>query len=268
MRIVESVSVLACFFALTAPLSAADLSRVERKIAREPSYKGRPRYCLLVFGPEARTRVWLVLDGDTLYVDRNGNGDLTEKGEKVLGKKEDLGEDAGLVFEAGDVRDGKLTHKNLRLIVNKLYFALGPNDEELKAYLARHPGAVGYRLSAEVEMPGRKGAGIGGRVEHLLSVRDARGVLKFARRPQDAPIVHLGGPWQVAPFGGQRLTVGRPNDLCVGLGTPGVGPGTTAWVSYEGLVPEKAHATVEIAYPPRRPGEKPLRERYELKHRC
>jgi hypothetical protein len=55
----------------------------ERKVAKEPVYKSNPKYCLLVFGPEAKTRVWLVQDGDTLYVDRNGNGDLTEAGEKV-----------------------------------------------------------------------------------------------------------------------------------------------------------------------------------------
>ncbi len=30
---------------------------------------------------------WLVRDGDTLYVDRNGNGDLTEPGEKVAAEK-------------------------------------------------------------------------------------------------------------------------------------------------------------------------------------
>src|ERR671937_529448 len=63
--------------------AAADLTQVDRAIQKEPAYQGQPKYCLLVFGPEAKTRVWLVLDGDTLYVDRNGNGDLTEKDEKV-----------------------------------------------------------------------------------------------------------------------------------------------------------------------------------------
>src|SRR5262249_48598669 len=42
---------------------------------------------LLVFGPEAKTRVWLVLDGETLYVDKNGNGDLTEAGERIEARK-------------------------------------------------------------------------------------------------------------------------------------------------------------------------------------
>jgi hypothetical protein len=31
--------------------------------------------------------MWLVLDGDTLYIDGNGNGDLTEQGEQHAGTK-------------------------------------------------------------------------------------------------------------------------------------------------------------------------------------
>ena len=45
-----------------------------------PYQSKSPKYALLIFGPEARTRIWLVLDGTTLYVDRNGNGDLTDAG--------------------------------------------------------------------------------------------------------------------------------------------------------------------------------------------
>src|SRR5262252_4031078 len=65
------------------PVAATDLSKIDRTIGKEPTYESKPKYCLLVFGPEAKTRVWLVLDGDVLYVDRNGNGDLTEPNEKV-----------------------------------------------------------------------------------------------------------------------------------------------------------------------------------------
>src|SRR5688572_9642256 len=63
---------------------AADLTQIERTIRKEPAYSTMDtRFCLLVFGPKADYRVWLVLDGDTLFVDRNGNGDLTEKGEST-----------------------------------------------------------------------------------------------------------------------------------------------------------------------------------------
>src|SRR5262245_50021257 len=65
---------------------ADDAVKIDRSIIKEPAYQSKsPKYCLLVFGPEAKTRVWLVIDPDArlLYVDRNGNGDLTEKGERV-----------------------------------------------------------------------------------------------------------------------------------------------------------------------------------------
>src|SRR5215475_2825826 len=62
-----------------------DLTKVDRVIAKEPKYQNQPRYALLVFGPKADRRAWLVMDGeDVLYVDRNGNGDLPEEGERVV----------------------------------------------------------------------------------------------------------------------------------------------------------------------------------------
>src|SRR5262249_21300210 len=63
--------------------AAADLTKIDRTLTKEPAYQGTPKYCLLVFGPQAKTRVWLVLDGEVVHVDRNGNGDLTEKGKQV-----------------------------------------------------------------------------------------------------------------------------------------------------------------------------------------
>src|SRR6516225_6430934 len=61
----------------------ADLAKINRTITKEPLYKGTPKYCLLVFGPVAKFRAWLVTDDEALYVDRNGNGDLTENGKRV-----------------------------------------------------------------------------------------------------------------------------------------------------------------------------------------
>src|SRR5262249_21870789 len=76
----------ACGFLLGGPATAADLGKIDRRLAKEPSYKGKPGYCLLVFGADPTTRVWRVKDGDTLSLDRNGNGDLTEEGERLDGK--------------------------------------------------------------------------------------------------------------------------------------------------------------------------------------
>src|SRR5262249_8243904 len=126
----------------TVPAPAAvDLSTIDRTIAKDPAYQSKsPKYCLLVFGPEARTRVWLVFDSvpdplnpgnaqDHLHVDRNGNGDLTEQGERVTATvlKREIFLSFGkgphyeplLEFDVGDIAaaDGQGKHKGLKVQV-------------------------------------------------------------------------------------------------------------------------------------------------------
>src|SRR5437867_2527641 len=93
MRPLPFLSALFLAVATEIPSRGADLdlAKINRTIAREPAYRNRPKYCLLVFGNEAKFRVWLVLDGDVLYVDRNGNGDLTERDERVVPERPDNG---------------------------------------------------------------------------------------------------------------------------------------------------------------------------------
>ena len=249
------------------PIPAADLTSLDRAIKKEPAYKHEPKYCLLVFGPEAKTKVWLVHDGDILYVDRNGNGDLTEPREAVAAEKRDGADEGVYTFKLGDVRDDTRLHKGLRVQVSKID-RMADQDEFAKALLAKDPKARGYDILADVQLPGWKGTGIGGRVQQRTSYVDARGVLQFARRPQDAPVVHFGGPWQVTLFGHHWLTIGRSTDVVLGVGTPGVGPGATAYIDYEGVIPKKSYPTLDITYPPKRPGGPPVRERYELRQRC
>ena len=60
---------------LAASAAAVDLTQIDRSIGKEPAYRSKdPQFCLLVFGLEAKTRVWIVVDGDVLWIDRNGNG--------------------------------------------------------------------------------------------------------------------------------------------------------------------------------------------------
>src|SRR5690242_7531736 len=104
---------LAVLSLLLAPLAPAadDLAAARRRPVREPAYEsGSPRYCLLVFGPEAATRVWLVVDGKYLYADRNGNGDLTDPGDRKRALT--WGASAGAHFEFGGLTrlGGKKVH--------------------------------------------------------------------------------------------------------------------------------------------------------------
>jgi hypothetical protein len=248
------------------PVPAADLSRVDRTIKKQPAYASKPGYCLLVFGPGAGHRVWLVRDGDVLYVDRNGNGDLTEPGERVTAEKAD----GMLAFHVGTVRAGRLEHRNLAVRVSRL----ADWGDEVKAHpvaraaLRKNKDAELVSVNADVEVPGFRGEGEGGRLAVLARV-DSDGPLRFADSPADAPVVHLGGPLRL------RTEAARPtlyrnvvHDLMLVVGTPGVGPGTFAQVGYETLIPKQAVVVVEAEFTPREAGAPPVRERFELKERC
>lgn len=61
-----------------------DLAKKRLPLKIEPKYVSEvPAYLLLVFGQKASTPVWLVVDKEHVYMDRNSNGDLTDKGERI-----------------------------------------------------------------------------------------------------------------------------------------------------------------------------------------
>src|SRR5262249_13729254 len=155
------------------------------------------------------------------------------------------GED--LSFKAGDIRDGGLTHKNLYVSVEKLD-GFAEHDKDVKDYLARNPGARRYEVYLEVERPGFKGVAVGGRVPHAAGFRDAPGCLRFGDSPREAPVVHFGGPWQITLFEPRRLTAGLESDVYLALTAPGLGPGTSARIAYEGVVPENVRPRAEVTY--------------------
>src|SRR5262245_57028889 len=92
----------------------ADLTKIERTIASEPVLRGQRDYCLLVFGPDAATRVWLIFDGNILYADRNGDGDLTQIDERFGLFQDDYDQKRGLsVWQIGDIKSSGTTYQGL-----------------------------------------------------------------------------------------------------------------------------------------------------------
>jgi RNA polymerase sigma factor (sigma-70 family) len=257
------------------PANAADeLKDVPRTIKKEPVYKTKnPRYCLLVFGPEAKDRVWLVHDGDTLYVDRNGNGDLTEPDKKVIGTlAEPLATDkAYYIFNVDELPVGGRAHKYLTVVASKL--ARSHNSVEsrvnARAALAADPNARAYTVSIELDWPWMKGKGVGGRVNQWAGPADVDGALLFGDKPADAPVIHFGGPLKVT-FEAEppKLKLGWKNTAILVVGAPGRGPGTLAMLAYDGTIPDAAVPVVDAVFPPARAGEPSVQCRYELKERC
>jgi hypothetical protein len=143
-------------------------------------------------------RVWLVLDGDVLYVDRNGNGDLTEKGERNTAIKYP----DGIEWDIGNIRDGadETIYKSLRV---------------------RHEKGT-WSISVSVPVRGIQ-----------VSRTDLNGNLAFADDRASACIVHFGGALELSLEHKPWWHDGKRELLsCIAIvGTPGLGPGTFACIS-------------------------------------
>jgi hypothetical protein len=261
--------------------AAADLAKIDRAIAKQPAYQTKaPRYCLLAFGPDAKTRVWIVLDGDVIYVDRNGNGDLTDPGERVpmpplKASKHPLFQEEREV-ELGDIREGDRTHTGLTLEQVRARRDLQPKDRDQREFLRQArdlPDGFMYYVRVSVDLSGPPGRTDrpAARVRQS-AYGDGAGLLAFAASPKDAPVIHFNGPLTLGLLPGQALIRGdKGAELRASIMTPGLGSGATAYLYHstrQGLVPEDMHPVAEVEFPSAGPGKKPPAARVTLTQRC
>lgn len=246
-----------------------------RTIVKEPVYQTKtPKYGLLVFGPEAKDKVWIVLDGDTLYVDRNGNGDLTDPGEMVAAKKKKplAGNTEEYTFEVGELTLGGRTHKGLTLTATPLTAHSSPSIQhlpEVKSALAKDPKTMVFILSVDVDVPGMKGGGLGGRSTYIAGFMDINGVLLFGDKPANAPVIHFGGPLEITFYElPTNVRAGRDSVLVLVVGTSGIGSGTFAMLAYNTTIPKDAKPVIEATYESNIPGDSPIKEKHILNERC
>jgi hypothetical protein len=227
----------------------AGLARIDCRIAREPAYQHKPKYCLLLFGPQAKTRVWLVLDGDVLYVDRNGNGNLTEKGKQVAALK------PAHVFAAGNImepdrgskhtglllkpeKDGRMvisimTDGKCRQQTGKVTFARRPGQ----APIVHFNGPLSVRFAGAVADTGLD------RVASSLAQIGNKGPLKLGK--------------EIPLPGGRRQS--RAVTLSAVVGTPGSGAGTFAtYKAREILGQPNERIAVRVAFPNRDSKARPI----------
>ncbi len=256
MRATHLLSGLISLGVLASAAAAVDLSKIDRSIRKEPVYQSKePQYCLLVFGPEAKVRVWLVLDGDWLYLDRNGNGDLTEAGERVAPQSalhnstERPDAKLMLTFQLRrSVKDGQPEGEPILSCVPDVFwfyvFQLVPADDQQNAWadsLRKKPFRVAVAAASRYESDSS---------------------LAFSARPSDAPILHFDGPRQLGlhPYS-QPWRRGETSTLMVELRTPGLAASVRTDFD-EGM--GATHPVAEIQCPPRHRGAEPVRFRVEL----
>jgi hypothetical protein len=260
---------------------AVDLARVDRSVGKQPAYRGKPQYCLLAFGPEAKERAWLVMDlvsepwdargdKDALYVDRDGGSDLTAPGRRVAVRMR-----SGTSIDQFSRREHQ-------------WFAPSFSAGDLVG-----PGRGGRYTGLRLEVPAMY---VGRYRPCQLSItanrrlQSAGGLLlRFGDKPEDAPVIHFGGPLTMrlnmekpllhvpvnydggepAPpyFEEEALVRGRTLNLYAQVGTPGLGRGTFATVS-AGDVPGGVHPVAEVEFPPAHPDGEPVRAKVALDRRC
>jgi hypothetical protein len=141
----------------------------------------------------------------------------------------------------------------------------GEWQEFLNTVWRQAPGGIGTMVSLNLDaacygcFPEAKGQRV-----RYFAFMDRRGALTFASRPQDAPVIHLGGPLPLLLRPYERLRRGDDRgEISLWLGTPGLGAGTFAVTWYD-LVPGDVTPVVEVLFPGTAPGREPLAQRYAL----
>jgi hypothetical protein len=222
---------------------AARLDAVPRAIVKEPTYRTKPGYCLLVFGSADKTPIWLVEDGDILYVDRNGDGDLTEPGKAVR---------AGGPHRFTTLADGRLVpYRDLKYRIGSIGPTGGNQHAEFEVIRAQqgHDAPI-YVISGMVNGTSKQYAGWG---------------LSLAPSRDTAPILHFGGLLLPEAVRVDRLKIGKPDqELHVRFYTPGVGRSSTVSLGNE-AVPPNIHPIGEITWPG---GSVPPKSVVSLSERC
>ena len=231
-------------------------TRSKRRLVKEPAYSTKnPQYALLLFGPEGRLRVWVVLDGEALYIDRNGDGDLTAANNRFA-KEADC-----KAIEFRDP-DGKTTYVIDRILTDYSFYPRKAREDRKKK--GTPPG-----LMADVSIKG------GVKYQQYCDIVELRD------SPKTAMLAHFHGPLTIAPMTinwklpeTTFLRKGKdPPEFVANVGTMSEKHG--CWVvvrtcDEKGCVfPDGVRPVVEVEYPATDRTGPPVKKSYPLNgYRC
>ncbi|MGQ0633606.1 MAG: hypothetical protein ACT4QC_03260 [Planctomycetaceae bacterium] len=255
---------------LAAPLAAddspfVDLSKIDRSIAKEPKYAHEPHYALIVFGPRAAHRAWLVMDGDdVLYIDRNGNGDLSEPDERIEPDPDDN-------LRLGDAERSPYLRMNI--------FRIGTvAGVELKFnFWVRKKGFVSdderyRRIMREREQNNWEN----GTLWRVAGNRShAQNPVVLTRAPADAQITHLDGPLTFGLKWHERQKLQpwpKETTFDLHIGTPMLPPRNCPRSFFapltEAEIPRDRHAVARFEFPSAFSGGETIVREIVLDQRC
>jgi len=237
---------------LASLLWAGDLSTIERKIKTTPKFTAAQQfYALVVLGPEWNKRVWFVVDGDDVYIDRNGNGDLTDADERLRYKMPTGPNRTSPLMRRS--RDWNLPSLNAggRYTDIKIHFGLlNPN------WRPRADAGNRRRMERFMKAAGKiPHANISSIYITIDGKRTQFCNAMFTTSAATAPIFHMDGPLTIGLLETiipRMLERGeKPEDLKLSVGTPGFGTtqaGCFSYVMYDKF-PEKARPVIEVRFP-------------------
>jgi hypothetical protein len=235
---------LALLLLTVASAGAVDYGKIDRSLRKEPAYKSRaPKYALLLFGREAKMRVWAILDGETLYLDRNGDGDLTGPGERFA-----------RVAECKDVEIADPDGKTRYVITSVGHFTQPKPPRSSLMVNVDVKGPLAYQQYCDVEL--RAGPRAAAAVAHF------HGPLTAGPRTLN---------WKLPPKMALERGEKAP-DLNAVVGTMDAKAG--CWVVVRSHRGDKSAFAkdvcplVDVEFPARAPGGPPVKKRYRLDKFC
>ena len=207
-------------------------------LVTEPKYDNTPHYAVIAIGENRDNQIWVVVDGEKLFVDFNEDGNLDDPAE---------------VFEADEAFtfDGA-TFSTYHL--GEIYTA-----DSIHTELTVVAGVGANSVSAKISMR------IDGERQSRNSHMSARDMVPESQR---APVFHFGGPVSMGLYEvPQQLTPGKETDFYALVGTPGTGRKTLTALEHRDANSE-VHPKAKFVFQNRTDGEPPLTVVCHLTERC
>jgi hypothetical protein len=233
-------------------IAAADAFSTDRTLRREPAYNVKPQYCLLLLGPEGKTRIWLVAAGEAFYADTNGDGDLTEPGKRVYS----VGNYRSLVY--------------IEPFTRFMWFPV-PENERVYNVGDVFDGATRTWYHLTVQRLGKLETAV------FEIVVDIRGefrqigqLSRFGDHPKDAPVLHFSGPLTLGLFTSQLVRGATPKyvDAWIGTKPPAGAKGEPTYLVLNDWIPSYIAPVARIDFPNRSAKGKAIRSSVRLARRA
>lgn len=228
MHASRSVIISIALLAIGWPVATAggqELKSIDRTIGKLPELH-EPLYALAIFGAQKETHMWLVVDKsspqatqyDVLYIDLDGDGDLTAQNERVTDQ------DADGRFKIPVLVDPKS----------------GAEHTDFSLRLSS-----GSKRSHMLSIRWRGQYKIGGG----YPVDPDEGYMQFGKSPEEAPVVWFNGdgPFRFQPWYNHALAIGGETDVKLFLGQEGVGANTFC-AFQEHVLPEDEFVVANLIY--------------------